>query len=268
MKSKNVLFCTGLLAINLLTACGYVKSLFPDKEKDYQFTTEIPAIVLPPDLAKDDSLKVLSRPEPVVSVPKIQPEIAAPAPVVEKPTVPEPSPSPVTVTPIPTTPAIVDTPVSETSLPETQVLETPILETPAAVAPIKHEPIPVSIQKSAAGVDVLRLNTGFETAWRAIDKALSRKSIEVTARNKAEKFFTLHYDPDEKALEDHSFWHETFFMFNGLNSNEQEFTVKLTSQGEQTEAMVLDKEQKPATDASASRLLNLLQDTIKSDFAK
>jgi outer membrane protein assembly factor BamC len=242
----------------MLTACGYVKSLFPDKEKDYQFTTEIPPLTLPPDLAKNDSQKMLARPEPIVSVPQIQPEIAAPAPVAEKPTVAESAPSTATVTPVPTTPGNVDTPVSEPSLPETT----------STAAPVKREPIPVAIQKSSAGVDVLHLNTGFETAWRAIDKALSRKSIEVTARNKAEKSFALHYDPDEKALEDHSFWHETFFMFNSLNSNEQEFTVKLSEQGQQTEVMVLDNEQKPATDASANSLLNLLQDTIKSDFAK
>jgi len=34
----------------VLSACSYIKSYFPDKEKDYQFTTEIPALILPPDL--------------------------------------------------------------------------------------------------------------------------------------------------------------------------------------------------------------------------
>lgn len=33
-----------------LSACSYVQSLFPDKERDYQFTTEIPSLILPPDL--------------------------------------------------------------------------------------------------------------------------------------------------------------------------------------------------------------------------
>ncbi len=31
-------------------ACSQIKSYFPDKEKDYQFTTEIPPLQLPPDL--------------------------------------------------------------------------------------------------------------------------------------------------------------------------------------------------------------------------
>jgi outer membrane protein assembly factor BamC len=36
-----------------VSACSYIKNLFPDKEKDYQFTTEIPPLVLPTDLVGD-----------------------------------------------------------------------------------------------------------------------------------------------------------------------------------------------------------------------
>lgn len=38
-----------VLAINA-AACSYVKGYFPDKQKDYQFTTEIPPLQIPPDL--------------------------------------------------------------------------------------------------------------------------------------------------------------------------------------------------------------------------
>ncbi len=34
----------------VLSACSTIKNYFPDKEKDYQFTTEIPALILPADL--------------------------------------------------------------------------------------------------------------------------------------------------------------------------------------------------------------------------
>jgi len=41
-----------MMATLLLTlpACSYIKSMFPDKEKDYQYTTEIPPLILPNDL--------------------------------------------------------------------------------------------------------------------------------------------------------------------------------------------------------------------------
>ncbi len=36
----------------VLSACSTIKNYFPDKEKDYQFTTEIPPLILPADLDK------------------------------------------------------------------------------------------------------------------------------------------------------------------------------------------------------------------------
>jgi len=251
MKSKILLIFTGAVGLSLLTACGYVKSLFPDKEKDYQYTTEIPALVLPADLAKGRDLNYVTRSQPA---PANNPENSAIAvPVVEKPSQPL---APVS-SELPSEASAIAEPASPEPAPETTFNSIPI-----------NKPIAVSLQKSAEGVNILRLAAPFETSWRAIDKALSRKSIEVTNRNKPEKNFTLHYDPDEKALEDRSFWSEALFIFSGLQNNEQEFTVKLTEQDQQTDVMVLDKEQKPVTDAGATSLLNLLQDTIKSDFAK
>lgn len=51
-----------------VTACTYIKSYFPDKEKDYQFTTEIPPLKLPPDLDKNAALSApatgLAEPAP------------------------------------------------------------------------------------------------------------------------------------------------------------------------------------------------------------
>jgi outer membrane protein assembly factor BamC len=49
-----------------VSACSVIKTYFPDKEKDYQFTTEIPDLIIPPDLAPNSTAKA--------------PAIAAPAP--------------------------------------------------------------------------------------------------------------------------------------------------------------------------------------------
>lgn len=256
MNRKILLIITGVTALPLLTACGYIKSLFPDKEKDYQYTTEIPALVLPADLARQDGLKPILRPAPTVpdlAASPVSPTTAAP--VIN--TVPEPT-APVT--------APIETPAVEPSFAETSPAES--ITSTSETSPIKRELIPVSIQKSAEGVDVLRMNAPLENAWRAVDKALSRKSIEVTERNKTERLFRLHFNPNEKAPENSLFWQETLFMFNGLIGNEQEFILKLTGNGEHTDVTVLDNGQKPSSDASANGLLNLLQDTIKSDFAK
>ncbi len=40
-----------LLLLLPFTGCSYVASLFPDKQKQYQYTTEIPPLEVPPDLS-------------------------------------------------------------------------------------------------------------------------------------------------------------------------------------------------------------------------
>jgi outer membrane protein assembly factor BamC len=45
-----------IIALVNLSACSYVKNLFPDKEKDYQYTTEIPPLNLPPNLRENSFL--------------------------------------------------------------------------------------------------------------------------------------------------------------------------------------------------------------------
>lgn len=61
---KTIEFVGFLLALILIaTACGYIKSVFPDKEKDYQFADEMPALNIPQDLQQSDS----SSPAPMES---------------------------------------------------------------------------------------------------------------------------------------------------------------------------------------------------------
>lgn len=56
-----VLLCLPLMA----TGCSTIKSWFPDKERDYQFTTEIPELIVPDDLKAGDLSRVaVHHPEP------------------------------------------------------------------------------------------------------------------------------------------------------------------------------------------------------------
>lgn len=246
-----------MLVASTLPACGYIKSLFPDKEKDYQYTTEIPALVLPPDLGRDNILK-----RPPVAVPSANTVVDSPAAPAAKPaTVEQPvvDSRPVATTAVAEQAAIVDTPVDNTDAPVAADTDAP---------PAKHEFIAVELIKSADGNSRLRLGAPFDKAWRIVDKALSRKSIEVTRRNKQESAFNLHYDPNEKKLEDGSLWDEALFIFSGLQGDEKEFVVKLIDNGQQTDVVILDTAQHPAADAGALNLLKLLQETIKTGFAK
>lgn len=86
MKTKIGRFIVIAAVLANVSACSYVKSLFPDKEKDYQFTTEIPPLTLPADLGKDS---VLNTPvaAPVAEAAEDAPpadEAAEAEPVVER----------------------------------------------------------------------------------------------------------------------------------------------------------------------------------------
>jgi outer membrane protein assembly factor BamC len=214
MKTKIKLFIIAAVLVNV-SACTYIKNLFPDKEKDYQFTTEIPPLVLPPDLSGGSLTNIPAAP-PVTA----EKADTAPAPSIE--------------------------------------------EAPA----IERKLIQVELVDADQGTKQLHLSVPANTAWRMVGKALSRKSIEVTNRNQEEKLFDVQYDPNKQEVEDGSALDEVKFFFKGLDTTEQEFVLKLVENNLQTDVIIMDKEQKPVSNASSLSLLMLLHDTIKADLAK
>jgi len=252
MKVKiGSLFITVTLLFNL-SACSYIKSLFPDKEKDYQYTTEIPPLILPEDLKKNQ-IPVVPKPAPSsaplstdadTSVPAVTDnapveQAASTVPAINKPAVTPPA-SAAETTPTPST-------ESEPVVPDTAI----------TVERVKFD----------TGENRLRINVPFTRAWRIINKALSRKSIEVTERNQETRLITVKYDPDEQKVEDGSYWDEVVFMFSGIQSNEKTYLLKLEENNQQTDIVVVDEDQQLLSDAASFKLLTLLQETIKADLA-
>ncbi|WAK01358.1 outer membrane protein assembly factor BamC [Methylobacter sp. YRD-M1] len=78
MKSRLGSLAVVAAVLGNLTACGYIKSYFPDKEKDYQFTTEIPPLKLPPDLDKNAALSAPTADSVEASAPASEQAQAAP----------------------------------------------------------------------------------------------------------------------------------------------------------------------------------------------
>lgn len=235
-----------LLLAATLPACGYIRSLFPDKGRDYQYAAELPPLVLPPDLGQSTLLK---PPATAVFTPTPQP--VAPA-----------QPAPAADTP----PA----PMTQASEPPPAVAAPDATPTTATAPAIPHETVAVELIQTAEGGSRLRLTAPFDQAWRTLDKALSRKSIEVSSRDRQQQSFAVHYVTGEQPLQDGSFWDEALFAFRGFGGDEHAFLlhVQTGADDRQTEAVVLDRENKPSTDPAALELLKLLHDTIKADFAR
>jgi outer membrane protein assembly factor BamC len=225
----------GVVSINL-TACSYIKSLFPDKEKDYQYTAAIPPLIIPNDLKQSSSSGA--------SMPKLPEETSQ-------------NDSAATDAKATGSESQADTQNTESAAPVVEAEE-------------KYEKISVELVKFNDGENRLRLGLENPRAWRLVNKALSRKSIEVTNRNQAEGYFVVQYDPDEKQIEDGSLWDETVFLFSGFHGNEKEYYLKLEERDRKTDVIILDEEQQPLSDddgGAGLKLLTLLQETINADLA-
>jgi outer membrane protein assembly factor BamC len=216
-----------------LSACSTIKEAFPDKEKDYQFTTEIPKLTVPADLAKGTNLSSIASP--------VKPQSVETNATESKPTETEAKPAE----------NIASTESASDDLPAT----------------IDPKSITAELQESSNHINYLRINTPFLTAWRVVSKSLSRKSIEVNERNQADKTFTVQYDPDEKEAEDGSFTDEINFMMHGFQGNDKQYFLKLVENNQQTDVVVLNEEQKPSTDEGGVKLLKVLQQSIKANLA-
>ncbi|MCK4841047.1 MAG: outer membrane protein assembly factor BamC [Methylococcales bacterium] len=189
------------LCLNL-SACGY--NFFPDKEKDYQFTKEIPALIIPTDLSAWDTQNKQK------SVGK------------------------------------------QSSYSQNNV---------------DNQDIKVTLAEYSGGATRIQIASSLERSWRAVGKALSRNTIEITNRNKSDNVYYIQYDPDFKKVEDGSLWDEVVFIFAADPAKEQEYRIKLAENGAVTEVIILDSEDKPLFTDEALKLLNLLYETIKADLA-
>lgn len=244
----------GITAVGL-SGCSYIQNLFPDKERDYQYTTEIPMINWPAELRRNQSegrAAIGTDPEtPPLSATIESNETGTNADNVDQPLADNVSPeNPPEDQPVPT-PGTSSTEVISAD-------ESDRRDTVSSVEVIKYDD----------GESRLRLGSGYSKSWRVVNKALSRNTIEVTERNHDQGQIAVRYDPDEKKAQDGSYMDEISFIFKGLDINDREYVLKLEEHAQQTDVIVLDEGHLPLlNDDAALRLLKVLADTIKSDLA-
>lgn len=249
MKNRIGIILIGTVTV-VLAGCSYLQSFFPDKERDYQYTTEIPMINYPAELRKNQPTDGTSD----VTSSAVKNEGSEAGTTIDNPEQPPANASSYNAaeaTPSATPDAVSSTPV-----------------TPADEADGQDVISSVEIIKYDDGESRLRLGAGYSKAWRAVNKALSHKTIEVTERNHDQAQITIQYDPDEKKAKDDGFMDEITFIFHGINTNEKEYVLKLEQHDQQTDVIVLNEEHLPLlNDDAALRLLKVLADTIKADLA-
>ena len=225
----------------LAGGCGWLKSFFPDKEKDYQFTSELPELIVPNDL-KAKSLT--TRPAPAATD-----TVATAAP---PPAAAEKQPGPPT-----------DHAESKTNI---AAANTDRRSEPASVS----EPENSLPSVAPPGASSLQIDQPAKQAWRMVGKALSRKGIEIVERNLEKTYFFVKYNPiPNQVSQDNSIWGEFDFMFADNTNEEREYRISLQDTSPQTSEVTIQNEDgKTLSTDLARNLLRQITEGINQDLAK
>lgn len=219
------------VSLSLLSACSTVKDYFPDKEKDYQFSSQIPPLKVPDDVVKSSLEKPAARPQLADDTEKVA----------------------------------VITEMVKTSAPKNNANNT----APVVIEENKtSEPTQVELVKFSNGAVRLRFNKPLATSVRLVSKALTRNLLEITRRDQANGEFTVQYDPNETDFQDNDLTDQLAFVFEKDHSQEKPYHLKLVEQNRVTEMAVLDAQGTVLADGDGLSLLKLLVKTLKTELAK
>lgn len=215
-----------------ITGCSTVKNYFPDKEKDYQFSSEIPPLAIPGDLQSDkvDMTNPVETPAQAQSGPDLP---------VEMPVQPESNPA------LP-----VQTPVSTEVEPD---------------RPVVYSGGKAQLLTYQSGVAYIHLSDSFERAWLLVSRSISHQSLEVIERNREQNFFSVLYDPDAKTIEDGALVDELFFFLGMRESHEKEYHIRLVPSGSGADVIVQDKYNNPLAHGPGIVLLQAIAEKINTD---
>ncbi len=214
--------------------CSTLQSWFPDKEKDYQFTTELPPLVIPTDLVQKISVPAKKiTPTAANSVEAITPKKLAAKKI-------------------------------ESVIEKIAAVENRSTLTDAETELNRNE---IQVSLTHENAPTLNLNVPLVRAWRIVGKALSRSGIEVTNRNQDSGQIYIQFI-DAKQQPEKSLWDNTISVFNPFAENEQSYILQFHEANLKTSVTVLTPELQTLTDGLDNKILLILFDAIKADLSK
>jgi outer membrane protein assembly factor BamC len=225
-----------IVCVISVSGCSTIQSWFPDKEKDYQFTTELPPLVIPSDLVQKPSLPTRTASvEPTISK-SIQTEL------------PKKS--------------------DAKSIEKTEKLE-PVNRPVLADAETELNRNEIQVSLTHENAPTLNLNVPSARAWRIVGKALGRSGIEVTNRHAETGQVHIQIaDSKPKSDTEKSLLDESLSVFDGFVSNETAYILQFRETNAKTAVTLLDAQLQPLSDGSDNKVLTTLFDAIKADLSK
>lgn len=118
------------------------------------------------------------------------------------------------------------------------------------------------IQKTGDGAIALLIKEEFARAWRRTGVALDQVGFVVEDRDRSKGIYYVRYR-DPMALEKKEGFFTKLFKKEEKDENADQYLVKLTELGEETEAVVLDPEGERSQSETAERILTLLHEKMR-----
>jgi outer membrane protein assembly factor BamC len=230
--SNRILFLA--CSATVFTGCSTISSWFPDKQKEYQYQSEIPPLEVPPDLTSStiDGVNGSRRPS------------------WESPASPDGQEPGSAVTARESTPA----PGAEM---------TP--ESARALGESKAHPAPV-LAESTQDDPLIEVQAPMDITWAEVNKALGRLKLEIIDENRSDGLFFVHYAGEAKAPGEgeNGFFGDVASMFGVGPASSQEYRIKLQEKNKVTSIYVLNTEGKPQRSGPGLELLKQLNDTLQN----
>jgi uncharacterized lipoprotein len=204
--------------------------IFPDKQKQYKYSSEIPPLEIPPDLTSSTidgvSRRGVSSGDAPIDASNTQ------------------NSSDMAVNASPQTP-------NSSNAGESSATD-------------GKSSGHAALAQNTQDVPLIEIGAPFDVAWVEVSKALGRMELEISDQNRAEGVFYVYYGSDSKPQESKGFFGDVANMFSGSGGQSKEFRVKLEGHTKLTMVYVLDSENKAQTDGAGLELLKKLNQTLDS----
>ncbi len=135
----------------------------------------------------------------------------------------------------------------------------------AAVKEAKAAPLQRARVMKEGGVNVVEVDEGFDRAWRRVGLALDRVGFTVEDRDRARGVYFVRYidsEADAKIKAEKGFF-ARLFSSKDEKKEALRYQIQVKSTGERSRIGVLDEKGAAASDATATRILGLLNDQLK-----
>lgn len=134
---------------------------------------------------------------------------------------------------------------------------------PQAKTLVASASVPKSIASisTESGQPVVRIEEGFESAWRRVGLALDRTGFTVEDRDRKQGIYFVRYVPLNSDNTEPGFFSKLFS--SSKDTNAAKYQIAVRSAGNVTTVSVLDMKGAPETSVSAQRIVKVIADDIK-----